>query len=116
MSLPPGASVYSSGKRGQEPQAWATGGLSQTPAHPAPCQPQQGLSPSPEGVDVTRGCRVEMPPTLRGVLRGGEKCNAFVHFRAAERWVPGVLMGAGLLLPDCNTEASGSAACAGVIF
>ena len=52
MSLPPRASVYSSGKWGQEPQAWATGGLSKTPAHPAPCLLHDGLSPSPEGVDV----------------------------------------------------------------
>ena len=94
MSLPPGASVYSSGKWGQEPQAWATEGLSKTPAHPALCLLHDGLSPSPEGVDVA--------PPPRGVPRGGEKCNPFVYFCAAELWVPAVLVGAGL--QDCSAE------------
>lgn len=44
---------------------------------------------------MTWGCWVEMPPAPRGVLRGGEKCNAFVYFCAADRWMPGMLMGRG---------------------
>lgn len=47
-----------------------------------------GLSPSPEGVDVA--------PPPSGVPRGGEKCNPFLYFRAAELWVLAVLVGAGL--------------------
>lgn len=53
-----------------------------------------GLSPSPEGVDVA--------PPPSGVPRGGEKCNPFLYFCAAELWVPDVLVGAGLR--DCSAE------------